>query len=263
MSQSVTNEIKLISPGTDDVYLTADVTTVGTYDSVATLTPAAAADEYVLQTEIDDDDLVLNLTTTPFNGTVGDLMIIEQEPVRITNAGSANGGTQENVNVERGICNSISEAHSIGAAIKLVNVEYTHVFSLADERRVVRYKAASIGGNPAGMMLVIPSHRTNEQHTVVWGVLESNGVPAENITVTLAQTDNDNYTVRGQTLLAQIQTTTSSSEGYFEFQVPNDDYRRGTFNYTLAIAPGTSVAKTYTITSVPNVDHINYLKLVV
>lgn len=249
-----------------DYRIESDKGTSGTFATVATVDATSPYASYT--TTLNEAD---GLTASAVSVTLDDasnfadddLMLIEKELVLA-------GGKATNTfaTSTRGYGGTAPVAHA--DATTVANAHETYTDSAVDfgSRNAIRYRVIRVESTgesvAAEFVAVNPTLPPTNNLCRIWGLLDdiSNGTsdPASGVTVTLAISDSDNYhTDTSEVIRKKTQTTTTDDDGYFQLLIPRNISRAGGDSFTLTIDPGASGEYARTITTVGDVDHVNFL----
>jgi len=249
-----------------DYRIEADKTTSGTFATVATVNASTPYASYT--TTLNEPD---GLTAAAISVTVddatnfanGDRVVSDKELILL-------GGESDETYAEssRGEGGTIPVAHADGATVALAHETYTDSGVTFGSRKVIRYRVIRVeteGDSVAAEFLAVsPTMPPTNNLTRVWGVIDDiaggTSDPASGVAVTLTISDSDNYHVdSGELIYKKTQTTTTDADGYFELLIPRSISRAGGDSFVLTIDPGGTGQYIKTITSIGDVDSVNFL----
>lgn len=245
-----------------DYVIKSDLTTSGTFVDVATqdATSPYDPDSTTLNGALTDADTTIVLTDgTDFSGA--DYIVIDGELILL-----GTKSTHTFTSCVRGQGSAIPAAHLTGATVYAAHESYTDSAVDFGTRNVIRYRVlrreSGIDSVGAELIAVSPTAPPTTNLCTVWGIVaDVQGNPISGDTVTLTTDASGDYHLdTGEMLKLEPESTTTDTDGYFEFFMPRDAYRSGTPDYTIVVSSGETGAQTWTVATVPDQDSINYLE---
>lgn len=245
--------------GTSQYEIQADKTIPGTFDVVTTVTPTSPYTPVTttLASDITDTDTTIVLT----DGTSfleNDYVKIGTEVIKL--------GTKSTNTFTGCIRGVIADSHSTGDTVSRASESYSEASVDFGSRHLIRYRVIHIDsdGNRStaaeaiAFLLPLPP---NNLFTTLYGVLESQGSAVSGVTVTLSETDTDNYLSSGEIVYKVTATTTTDSDGFFYFYIPRDKYLlpSGGDPFIVTIASGTTAEWSKTIAAIPDENFVNFV----
>ena len=162
----------------------------------------------------------------------------------------------------RGADDTVKRSHAAGAVVIKMHETYTDTSVTFGSRHVVRYKITTVTPDgdlvPSEVLAVKPTLPPTSDHCRIWGVLnDATNAPLSGISVSLAPTQ-ELYNIRtGEVIRIVTQTTTTDTDGYFELLALRDIAASLDDAFQLTID-----GRNFTLFSVPDVSHINYLECI-
>ncbi|MFZ1397136.1 MAG: hypothetical protein WAS33_09585, partial [Candidatus Promineifilaceae bacterium] len=196
--------------------------------------------------------------TDASNFANGDHIVIDKELILLAGK-SSNTFT----GVTRGAGGTIPQAHDDTTAVYAAHETHTDSPTYAASRYVIRYRITRVQGSDesiaAEAMGVSPPLPPTNNLITLWGIVEDiQGNPAQGIAAKLVISDADDYGQdTGETILKSNETASTDADGFFYFYVRRDVARVGGGTYTLTVNN-----QNFTITSLPDQAHINYLRAI-
>lgn len=241
----------------------SDETTSGTFATLATQNATDRGDaSYAPYTAI----LVGNLSATDEVVEMGDATdFANGQRIKLGRETILLGGKSSNTfgACSRGVDNTIPRSHTDGDTITAMHESYTDSSVTYGSRNLIRYRIIAELGDGGDQLVaaeavaVKPTKPPTNDLCTVWGIVdEIPGTPQSGVAASLSISDGTFYnTATGETFGSGPSDTTDE-DGYFELFVPKDAIRSGG---ALTI---TVNGKAQAISSIPDVDAINYLECI-
>lgn len=247
----------------------SDLAASGTFVTITTQSASNRGDgsydphETTLNGLVSVEDTAITLTDAT-NFAEGDYIVIQSDYAReMVLLGSKSGATFSNCT--RGIGATVPQEHESGAVVYQAHESYLDSAVNFGSRHVIRYRVIRVQGSDesvaAELPAINPTLPPTNNLTTVWGILQDiQGNPKSGITISLAISEADNFhTDSGEFLYKEAETTTTDTDGYFELFIPRNAAHGGGGVFTLSIDAGGAGASSWSITSIPDQDHVNFL----
>ena len=245
-----------------DYRIESDKGTSGTFATVATVDATSPYASYTTTLDM-ADGLSASATSLTVDDATNfaddDYVVIDRELILL---GGKSSETFSTCTRNRG--GTMPVAHADAATVANAHETYTDSAVNFGSRHCIRYRVIRVESSSesvaAEFLAVNPTLPTTNNLTRIWGVVDDLNSPATGLTVTLAIADSDNFfTDTGETIRKKTQTTTTDDDGYFELLIPRNISRAGGDSFTLTIDPGNSGEYARIITTIGDLDSINYL----
>jgi len=246
-----------------DYRLQSDETTAGTFVTVTAAQDATspyAPVSTTLNGAISETATTVVLTSGA-SFSQGDYVVVNGEMI-VLGAKSTNTFTA----CTRGYGGTVPVAQADTSSVYRAHESFTVTPTWNSGRKVIRYRIIRIQGADLSiaseLTLINPTVPPDHDHITIYGILETEaGTPVASVSVRLTLSVNTAWGQRtGETLFYTTQTTTTGADGYFSFTARRDALRQDGGQYVLTIDPS-GKNQSFTITSVPNQDAVNFLEL--
>lgn len=244
-----------------DYKIYADKATSGSFVLVETVNATSPYASYTttLDGAIDSTTTTVVLDdATNFSAT--NYAVVDKELIYL---GSKSTATFTSCTRNRG--GTLPVAHDDAAVVAKAHESYLDE-DVTFNRNVIRYRvirSETAGDSVAAEFIAVnPTLPPTNNLCRVWGVIDNMGTPVSGATATLTINDSDNlFSDTSELIAKKTQTDTTDDDGYFELLIPRNISRSGGDSFTLTIT-GTDIdTYTKTITTVGDLDHVNFALL--